>query len=249
MISSQQHMHLIHDLQDCQSENMKIFKLEKSFDKFLNPKLFIHTINLNYLTEDNKWTSIDQQYFVDQHNQVHLMFPNYLQKSTKYKHIDLIKQMTSMDSLDHRVYKKIISIDFTDYQQNVVRRNSFIQRILCLKKILNFADINKDQVFTFCKDPLDQVLYITPPDVNQISMILMRDHHCEECFDLDVNEMKDSIVNMVNENILEIFKNFDTQDMSRLSKKSMTRMKKMENHINVRFPNFNLDEVVQDEDE
>lgn len=94
------------------------------------------------------------------------MFPNYLQKSTKFKHIELIRQLTSMDTLDHRDYKKIISIDYTEHQQNIVRRNSFLQKIECLRKILNFDDINKDQVFTFCKDPSDQVLYITQPEIN-----------------------------------------------------------------------------------
>lgn len=34
IMSQQQHMHLIHDLQECESEEIKIFKLEKTFDRF-----------------------------------------------------------------------------------------------------------------------------------------------------------------------------------------------------------------------
>lgn len=89
-----------------------------------------------------------------------------------------------------------------------MRRTSFIQPIKSIRKIINFTNINSEQTFTFCKDPLDQVLYITQPDDNKIYMILMRDHHCEECFDLDVKEMKNSIVSMVTENILSAFQNF-----------------------------------------
>lgn len=84
-------MHLVHDLQECASEQMKIYKLEKNFDRWQNPKLQIHLIQLNYLTEGNKWDNVDQQYFIDQRNQVHLMYPNFTNKSKKYKHIDLIK--------------------------------------------------------------------------------------------------------------------------------------------------------------
>ena len=75
----------------------------------------------------------------------------------------------------------------------------------------------------------------------------MRDHHCEECFDLDVKEMKQSIYSMVNENILEIFKNFGGPEQQRRSKKSMTRMKKMQNFISNRFQNFKMDEILNDE--
>lgn len=46
------------------------------------------------------------------------MYPNYIKKSTKYKHIDLIKELTKLDSLDQRQYKKIISIDYTQYLDN-----------------------------------------------------------------------------------------------------------------------------------
>lgn len=55
---------------------------------------------------------------------------------------------------------------------------------------------------------------------------------------------------MFQENILEYFKNFEVDDgANKRSKKSMTRMKRMENHIKVRFPNFDYDQIVQDEDD
>lgn len=98
--------------------------------------------------------------------------------------------MTGLYYQDYREYKKILSIDYTQVKENIVKRTSFIQPIKSIKKILNYDDINSDQIFTFCKDPLDQVLYITQPDVNQINLILMRDHHCEECYDMDIAEMK-----------------------------------------------------------
>ena len=44
---------------------------------------------------------------------VHLMYPNYIKKSTKYKHIDLIKKLTNLDQFDYREHKKILSIDYT----------------------------------------------------------------------------------------------------------------------------------------
>ena len=72
------------------------------------------------------------------------MYPNYSKKSTKYKHIDLIKEITKINSLDQRQYKKIISIDYTQHMENVVRRTSFIQPIRSLRKILNFEAINQD---------------------------------------------------------------------------------------------------------
>lgn len=77
----------------------------------------------------------------------------------------------------------------------------------------------------------------------------MRDHHCEECFDMDVKEMKQSIYSMVNENILEIFKNFGegAEVMNKRSKKSMTRMKKMNNHCEGRYHNFNIEELCKGE--
>lgn len=81
------------------------------------------------------------------------MYPNYKKKSTKYKHIDLIKELTKLESLDQRLYKKIISLDYTQHSDNKVKRTSFIQPIKSLRKILNFEDINADQIFTFCKDP------------------------------------------------------------------------------------------------
>ena len=125
------------------------------------------------------------------------MYPNFIKKSTKYKHIDLIKELTKICSKDQRQYKKIISIDYTQYTDNMVRRTSFIQPIKSLRKILNFEDINQDQIFTFCKDPLDQVLYITQPEINKVYMILMRDHHCEECYEPTVGEIKNSINNLM----------------------------------------------------
>lgn len=42
MINSMQHMHLKHDITSCESENMDVFRLEKSFERFQNPKLNIH---------------------------------------------------------------------------------------------------------------------------------------------------------------------------------------------------------------
>lgn len=53
-------MHLIHDIQECMSEPMQIYRLEKSFERYQNPKLHIHTMTLNYQTENNKWQSVDQ---------------------------------------------------------------------------------------------------------------------------------------------------------------------------------------------
>lgn len=52
-------MHLIHDIQRCSSEPMNVFRLEKTFDRYQNPKLHIHTVTLNYQSEGNKWISID----------------------------------------------------------------------------------------------------------------------------------------------------------------------------------------------
>lgn len=72
------------------------------------------------------------------------MYPNYEKKSTKYKHIDLIKQMTGLYYYDYREYKKILSIDYTLVSQNIVKRLSFIQPIKSVKKILNFNDINSE---------------------------------------------------------------------------------------------------------
>ena len=72
------------------------------------------------------------------------MYPNHVMKSTKYKHIDLIKQQTGLFQLDFREFKRILSIDFTQHSSNQVKRVSFIQPIKSIKKILNFNDISKD---------------------------------------------------------------------------------------------------------
>lgn len=88
---------------------------------------------------------------------------------------------------------------------NVLKKTTFIQPIKSLKKILNFSEINQDQIFTFCKDPLDQVLYITQPDVNQIYLILMRDHHCEECYDPKVADIKHEINHLMSDYMLDNF--------------------------------------------
>jgi len=127
-----------------------------------------------------------------------------------------------------------MSIDFTNIHKSQVGNNSFTRKLRSVMKSLNFKDVNQYQIFTFCKDPYDQVLYITQPDDNKIVLILMRDHHCEECYDSSMKP-EDKIQYEIGQGVLDMFK--IGMRASRVSKKSRTRMKKLTNYC---LPKHNI---------
>jgi len=82
--------------------------------------------------------------------------------------------------MDYREYKRIMSLDF---REDSINRSSFIQRITFLKQILDYKNINSNQSLIFCQDQLDQALYVTQPECNQITTIMMLNKNTEECYD------------------------------------------------------------------
>ena len=77
----------------------------------------------------------------------------------------------------------------------------------------------------------------------------MRDHHCEECYEPNVAEIKNSINDMMQEQILDYFQNYGSDKKLKKSKKSLTRMTKMDNHCKGRFNDFNLEEMLTEAEE
>lgn len=80
------------------------------------------------------------------------------------------------------MYKIIYVNNFHQHKSDLEHCNNLnvAQEISHLKKILNLKYINKNQLFIFCKDQYDQVLYITEPEVNTITVIQMKNHHSVE---------------------------------------------------------------------
>lgn len=132
-----------------------------------------------------------------------------------------------MKTLDNKKYKRINVKSFKKECNGKNCDQNVIHNINHLKKILNYKSINVNQIFTFCKDSSDQVIYITQSDLTTITLLIMRDHHCEELFDVQEHEI-----------LISDQKNFPNKAFSSYlsSKKALTRQKRIDNYLKDRLP-------------
>lgn len=116
---------------------------------------------------------VPHHFFVDNKNQVQLVLPDYYSKSRKFEIINQIRKECKLEQNDYRAYKRINVQNFSDDDNKkvVVKRESSIQRMDDLRKILIHKGIDQNKILTFCKDGFDQVLYIYQADLPSIAII------------------------------------------------------------------------------
>ena len=124
--------------------------------------------------------AVPHYFFVDNKNELHLIYPDYVAKSHKFEIISQIKKERQIEQADFRQYKRIIVQNFEqkkgDLHGNIeVEALSCVQRTDDLKMILNHKSLTKDKILNFCKDDFDQVLYVYQTDLPSIVVIQMRD--------------------------------------------------------------------------
>lgn len=100
-------------------------------------------------------------------------------------------------------------------------------------------------MITLCKDKLDQVLYITEPYKNNIHLIMMKEHHIEDCFN-EVERKKEEIVRKMERKLLLIFQSHGLPGGERQEapKAASTRMKKFDNFVSNKLRAKSNDELV-----
>lgn len=130
MICQQVHMHLCYDFNIGECGEIVTYKLQKAFDRMLDPLIRIDSLNLQYYDKNNEFQTIQQDFFISNRNQIQLVYPNYHDKSSKYRNIQLIQKAIGHEQLDHQSSKLIVCLDFLQPEGATTSRQ--IQSIACL---------------------------------------------------------------------------------------------------------------------
>ena len=88
------------------------------------------------------------------------MLPDYYSKSRKFEIIGQIKKMCLIEHTDYRTFKRIAIEHFIhdgDSGKVSVRKETRVQKLDDLRRLLNQRTINKEKNLTFCKDAFDVI--------------------------------------------------------------------------------------------
>jgi hypothetical protein len=151
----------------------------------------IQGMDIRSLNDQDEEEVIEQYFFVDTHNQIQLVFPNYSLKAQRHKIKRLIMEQSNIMQLPYAKYKKINCLSYNCDPYHGIechddsdeseeegdchhRYHNIVQKIDDLTAILDYDVIFKDHQLTFCNSMEDQILFISEMNSRQITLFSMK---------------------------------------------------------------------------